>query len=38
MDVVMRIARSPTGPGGPFDKDVPQQAVIIESVNLVSDK
>jgi peptidyl-prolyl cis-trans isomerase A (cyclophilin A)/peptidyl-prolyl cis-trans isomerase B (cyclophilin B) len=38
IDVVMRIARSPTGPGGPFDKDVPQQAVIIESVNLVSDK
>jgi len=38
MDVAMRIARSPTGPGGPFDKDVPQQAVIIESVNLVSDK
>jgi peptidyl-prolyl cis-trans isomerase A (cyclophilin A)/peptidyl-prolyl cis-trans isomerase B (cyclophilin B) len=38
MDVVMRIARSPTGPGGPFDKDVPQQAVIIESANLVSDK
>ena len=29
MDVVMRIARTPTGPGGPFDKDVPQQAVII---------
>ncbi len=38
MDVVMRIARTPTGPGGPFDKDVPQQAVIIESVTLLSDK
>lgn len=38
MDVVMRIARTPTGPGGPFDRDVPQQAVIIESVNLISDK
>jgi len=38
MDVVMRIARAPTGPGGPFDKDVPQQAVIIESVTFVSDK
>ena len=38
MDVVMRIARTPTGPGGPFDKDVPQQAVIIESVTLISDK
>jgi peptidyl-prolyl cis-trans isomerase A (cyclophilin A)/peptidyl-prolyl cis-trans isomerase B (cyclophilin B) len=38
MDVVMRIARSPTGPGGPFDRDVPQQQVVIESVTLVSDK
>jgi len=38
MDVVMRIARTPTGPGGPFPKDVPQQAVIIESVTLISDK
>lgn len=38
MDVVMRIARTPTGPGGPFDRDVPQQAVIIESVTPISDK
>jgi len=38
MDVVMRIARTPTGPGGPFPKDVPQQPVIIESINLISDK
>ena len=38
MDVVMRIARTPTGPGGLFDKDVPQQAVIIESITLISDK
>jgi peptidyl-prolyl cis-trans isomerase A (cyclophilin A)/peptidyl-prolyl cis-trans isomerase B (cyclophilin B) len=38
MDVVMRIARTPTGPGGPFPKDVPQQAVIIESITLISDK
>ena len=38
MDVVMRIARAPTGAGGPFDRDVPQQAVIIESVALISDK
>jgi peptidyl-prolyl cis-trans isomerase B (cyclophilin B) len=38
MDVVMRIARMPTGPGGPFDRDVPQQPVIIESVTLISDK
>ena len=38
MDVVMRIARAPTGPGGPFDRDVPQQAVIIESITQISDK
>jgi cyclophilin family peptidyl-prolyl cis-trans isomerase len=38
MEVVMRIARTPTGPGGPFPKDVPQQPVIIESINLISDK
>ena len=38
MDVVMRIARTPTGPGGPFDKDVPQKAVIIESITLISPK
>ena len=38
MDVVMRIARTPTGPGGPFPKDVPQQPVIIESIALISDK
>ena len=36
MDVVMRIARTPTGPGGPFPKDVPQQPVIIESITLIS--
>jgi len=38
MDVVMRIARTPTGPGGPFDRDVPKTPVIIESINLISDK
>ena len=38
MDVVMRIARTPTGPGGPFDKDMPQQPIVIESINLISDK
>ena len=38
MDVVMRIARTPTGPGGPFSKDVPKQPVIIESITLISDK
>ncbi len=38
MDAVMRIARTPTGPGGPFDRDVPKTPVIIESINLISDK
>lgn len=38
MEVVMRIARSPTGPGGPFAKDVPQQPIVIESITLISDK
>jgi peptidyl-prolyl cis-trans isomerase A (cyclophilin A)/peptidyl-prolyl cis-trans isomerase B (cyclophilin B) len=38
MEVVTRIARSPTGPGGPFAKDVPQQPIIIESITLISDK
>ncbi len=38
MDVVMRIARSPTGPRGPFSSDVPKKAVIIESATLISNK
>jgi len=38
MEAVMRIARSPTGPGGPFAKDVPRQPVVIESITLISDK
>ena len=38
MEIVMRIARAPTGPGGPFAKDVPQQPVIIKSISLISDK
>ena len=29
MDVVDRIAKTPTGPGGPFPKDVPAEKVII---------
>jgi cyclophilin family peptidyl-prolyl cis-trans isomerase len=37
MDVVTRIARTPTGSGGPFPRDVPQQPIIIESVTLISD-
>lgn len=38
MDVVTRIAHTPTGPGGPFAKDVPRQPVVIESITLISDK
>jgi peptidyl-prolyl cis-trans isomerase B (cyclophilin B) len=34
MDVVDKIAATPTGRGGPFPKDVPQQAVVIEHVTL----
>jgi peptidyl-prolyl cis-trans isomerase A (cyclophilin A)/peptidyl-prolyl cis-trans isomerase B (cyclophilin B) len=38
MEVVMAIAHTPTGPGGPFAKDVPKQAVVIQSVTLITDK
>jgi peptidyl-prolyl cis-trans isomerase B (cyclophilin B) len=32
MDVVDKIATMPTGPGGPFPKDVPASPVVIESI------
>jgi len=35
MDVVSKIAQTPTGPGGPFPSDVPQARVIIESISVV---
>ena len=35
LDVVMNIAKTPTGPGGPFPSDVPRQPVVIESATLV---
>ena len=38
MDVVMKIAKTPTGPGGPFGSDVPKQPVVIESMTLVGAK
>jgi peptidyl-prolyl cis-trans isomerase B (cyclophilin B) len=38
MDVVTKIAKTPTGPGGPFRSDVPKQAVLIESVTVVGAK
>jgi peptidyl-prolyl cis-trans isomerase A (cyclophilin A)/peptidyl-prolyl cis-trans isomerase B (cyclophilin B) len=38
LDVVMKIAKTPTGPGGPFQRDVPRQPVLIESVSVVGGK
>jgi peptidyl-prolyl cis-trans isomerase A (cyclophilin A)/peptidyl-prolyl cis-trans isomerase B (cyclophilin B) len=38
MEVVMRIAHTPTGPGGSFAKDVPKKPVVIDSITLISDK
>jgi peptidyl-prolyl cis-trans isomerase B (cyclophilin B) len=35
MDVVNKIAKTPTGSGGPFRTDVPKQAVVIESMSVV---
>jgi peptidyl-prolyl cis-trans isomerase A (cyclophilin A)/peptidyl-prolyl cis-trans isomerase B (cyclophilin B) len=35
MDIVMKIAKTPTGPGGPFRSDVPKQPVVIESMTVV---
>jgi len=35
MDVVSKIAKSPTGAGGPFRSDVPKDAVVIESATVV---
>ena len=38
MDVVMKISKTPTGPGGPFPTDVPREMVVIESAALVTGK
>jgi len=32
MDVVDRIAATPTGPGGQFPKDVPEDTILIEEI------
>lgn len=37
MDVVEKIAALPTGPGGPFSKDLPMEAAIIESIRRLPD-
>ncbi|HVL37148.1 MAG TPA: peptidylprolyl isomerase [Burkholderiales bacterium] len=38
MDVVTKIAKTPTGAAGPFRSDVPKQMVVIESVTVVGAK
>ena len=38
MEVFEKIAQLPTGAGGPFPQDVPQQQVVIEDVKLVEAK
>jgi cyclophilin family peptidyl-prolyl cis-trans isomerase len=38
MDVVNKIAKLPTTAGGPFPRDVPKQAVVIESASVVEQK
>jgi cyclophilin family peptidyl-prolyl cis-trans isomerase len=38
MDVVNKIAKTPTGAGGPFPRDVPRQPVLIQSMSVVGDK
>ena len=38
MDVVTKIAKLPTGSGGPFRSDVPKQPVVIESMTVVDAK
>jgi cyclophilin family peptidyl-prolyl cis-trans isomerase len=35
MDVVDKIRKTPTGPGGPFRKDVPKTPVVIENATVV---
>ena len=37
MDVVNKIAATPTGSGGPFPKDVPSDRVLIKSASIVTD-
>lgn len=37
MDIVDQIATIPTGPAGPFGQDVPQETVVIESAEVISD-
>lgn len=36
MDVVDKIAKTPTGPGGPFQSDVPREKILIKSAKLIT--
>lgn len=36
MDVINKIAKTPTGSGGPFPRDVPKSTIIIENIELIS--
>jgi len=36
LDIVDKIRKVPTGPGGPFPSDVPKSTIIMESVTVVS--
>ena len=38
MDVVTKIAKTPTGSGGPFQRDVPRTSVVIEQASVVAAK
>jgi peptidyl-prolyl cis-trans isomerase A (cyclophilin A)/peptidyl-prolyl cis-trans isomerase B (cyclophilin B) len=38
MDVVTKIAKTPTGSGGPFQRDVPRTPVVIEQASVVAAK
>jgi cyclophilin family peptidyl-prolyl cis-trans isomerase len=38
MDIVDKIAKAATGPWGPFPKDVPREAVVIESAVILPAK
>jgi len=38
LDVVTKIAKTPTSAGGPFPRDVPRQPVVIESMTVVGGK
>jgi peptidyl-prolyl cis-trans isomerase A (cyclophilin A)/peptidyl-prolyl cis-trans isomerase B (cyclophilin B) len=38
LDVVEKIGKTPTGPGGPFPTDVPRQPIVIEAMTVVGTK